>query len=491
MIHGKSVSILRSVLPLAGLAALASPSVAAPQVPPPAPVRPWALQVILDPTPQKNTTFGVNIAALDFDRDGFTDLAIGAPGENTMVGEVWIFRGPSFAAASAIPLVSALSRPGDRYGSAVVAGDLDGDGWEEIVVGALKGDPGGAPGAGYASVWEWLTSVPWERCTIGASVAEVGSAFGGSATIAEVDPTPGAEVIIGQSKRTVPPAGWTSGSFQVFSCRSGLLPVHLATIDNPNSTHDNGNFGGRLCAGDWNGDGRDDVYATGIFNDAFDGVTTWPFAGQVFVYAGPFAGGAMPTVTIDNPTPWTDPIDGSCDVQRFGMFIDAADVDGDGFGELAVGTPRKDILTPTAVCEAGTGFLFSGASFVPYTGTFIELFHPTPMQEDLMSYRVHFGDHIGGSKQDLVLCALPHPSTTNRREVFLWSGGGLLSGFGSAGAPTRRFEPLLDSGAHWPDGIENAQLDGLGHEELILGDRDYTPPGGPSRAGRVVIYFMP
>ncbi len=447
-------------------------------------------QVILDPTPEAKATFGVNIVALDFDRDGTLDLAIGAPGEdgaNNVVGEVWIFRGPAFQPADALPLVSARSSRGDSFGSALAAGDLDGDGWEELVVGAQTGDPGGAPGAGYASIWQWRQGATQEICILGASVAEANSNFGESVVLADVDSTAGLEVLVGHSQRNVPPTGWMSGSFHIFSCQVSEQPVLLATIDNPNSTNNSAHFGTRMCTGDWNGDGLEDVYVTGIFNDVSEGVNTWLRAGQVFVYAGPIVDGAGPTVTIDNPTPWTDPQSGSCAHQRFGMYIAAEDIDGDGFDELVVGTPRKDLLLPNQVCDAGVGFLFSGANFTPSSASYIELLHPAPAIEDLMSYRVHFGEHIGDSRKDLVLCSLG----PGLGEAFFWDGSSLLVGFGSAGAPTSRLQPLPDSAAHWPDGIESAELDGGGHEELILGDRDYTPPGGPNKAGRVVIYFRP
>ncbi len=460
-------------------------------VPPPSLAFAQGVSIIMAPTPRVNEGFGRNLVTLDFNRDGVLDLAIGAPGEDVVhgvVGKVWIFYGPEFRSDEAHVLVSARSGPGDSFGLALATGDLNNDGWEELVVGAETGDVGEIPDAGYVSVWQWRLNAPWERCTLTALGPKRDTHFGASVAIAEVDPTSaGAEVLVGHSKNTVLPASWRSGSFHVFSCPTNQQATLLATVDNPNSTNNVGQFGAQMCIGDWDGDGNDDVYVTGIFNDASDGTRRWGFAGQVFVFAGPIVSGATPLVTIDNPTPWTDSLKGDCPYQRFGMYIDAADIDGDGFGELLVGAPRKDHINPSKLCNAGVGYLFSGSNFVPHTDSHIELYRPKPLVGDLMGYRVHFGDHIGDSQKDLVSCSL-NPGTGS---AYLWDGGSLPSGFGSAGTPTTVLAPLASSAAHWPDGTASAQLDGLGHEELIFGDRDYTPQGGPSSAGRVVIYFMP
>ena len=97
--------------------------------------------------------FGAALAVLDWDGDGESDLAVGAPGANGGSGRVFIFLGPVIGAsgpADAIVSVaasSALLRRGE-IGSSLAAADFDGDGGDDLVIGA----PGAAGGDGAAVI---------------------------------------------------------------------------------------------------------------------------------------------------------------------------------------------------------------------------------------------------------------------------------------------------------------------------------------------------
>ena len=85
-----------------------------------------------------DSSFGTVLQAVDIDGDGADELAVGAPGESASdPGEVFVMDRLSAAFSAESAFVSMRGgKAGDRFGAALASGDLNRDGYEDVMVGA-------------------------------------------------------------------------------------------------------------------------------------------------------------------------------------------------------------------------------------------------------------------------------------------------------------------------------------------------------------------
>ncbi|GGY96288.1 hypothetical protein GCM10010300_45440 [Streptomyces olivaceoviridis] len=140
----------------------------------------------------------------DIDKDGYADIAVGAPAEpsadpaGAKGGKVTVvYGGPGGADTSRAPLVLGQDTPGvpgaaetgDAFGSSVFLGDVDGDGFEDLATGA----PGEDSGAGSVTLLRGTASglttrgaVSYTQNTAGVpGAAEKGDRFGARVLLAD------------------------------------------------------------------------------------------------------------------------------------------------------------------------------------------------------------------------------------------------------------------------------------------------------------------
>jgi hypothetical protein len=198
------------------------------------------------PNPQAGAHFGDSLAVGDADGDGKGDIAVGAPMEdvsgNEAQGRLYVFSG-----ADGSPLLT-LDHPGSEagayFGSSVAVGDVNGDGEEDIVV--------GAPGSG--EVYVFPSPDFLEPYALESPDPQYGGNFGASVAVDEVDDDGRQDVVVGAYGEDVG-GSEDQGRAYVFSGADSSLLLTLDTLDPQAAAL----FGSSVAAGDVDGDGRADI----------------------------------------------------------------------------------------------------------------------------------------------------------------------------------------------------------------------------------------
>ncbi len=249
---------------------------------------------------QEGDQFGYALAAADFDKDGYMDLAIGIPfqqlGTNTIIddaGFVFIMYGSATGpTTSGYQLwsqsgdVEGSLEAGDRFGEVLHTGDFNGDGYGDLAVGLPREDVGSLVDAGAVNI------------------------LYGSAN------------------------GLNVAGNQIIDPNNSGFGAAL-------SAGDDYRFGGALTAGDYNGDGYSDL-AIGIPRQNL-GITpnVIDAAGAAIIVPGGQSG--LNTSNYQFLAQNNNMIEGTAEASDwFGFALTTGDYNGDGYADLGIGVPYDE-----------------------------------------------------------------------------------------------------------------------------------------------------
>ncbi|WP_338698612.1 FG-GAP repeat protein [Streptomyces sp. Q6] len=322
--------------------------------------------------------FGENVSSGDVNHDGYADLIIGAPGEQVAdwaSGAVTVMWGGSGGLTHGAQVYHAPTADDERFGEGTVFVDLDGDDWAQLsVVSAKKWwwYGDGTPATAYAPEVEF---VPDDVTLEGQTAAQFhGVGVGETYTY----------VLYGKHADGSPYTGWVNGG-------AGDIGYYSGQID--------GNYTGSTTEAAATGDVNCDGYPDLVTGQA-DENSIWVFWGGSTIFGDEMEG--MDKVTQDSGD-----VPGATETEdRFGASVAVGDLDNDGCDDVAVGAPGETVdgikgTGSVVVLKGRTGSLTTGRAYHQAT-TGVP---GTAETGDAFGSSLRFKDINGGGRAELAIGA--------------------------------------------------------------------------------------
>jgi FG-GAP repeat/Secretion system C-terminal sorting domain/FG-GAP-like repeat len=410
--------------------------------------------------------FGTSVAcAGDVNGDGYSDVIIGAQlfdNGQTDEGAAFVYFGSNTGVGTTIQAQLEINQANARMGWAVSsAGDVNGDGYSDIISGAYFYDNGQTDEGGSFVYHGGADGVN----PVASALLEIDQAFaifGNSASAGDVNGDGYGDILVGAGNYDNGEIN-EGGIFIYYGSASGINTTPAAIIESNQAGASMGNS--VASAGDVNGDGYSDIVA-GAFN--YDNGET--DEGRVYVFHGSAAGiNTTPAVIIES---------NQAGASMGNSVASAGDVNGDGYSDIVAGAFNYD----NGETDEGRVYVFHGSAAGINSTPAVTMESNQALAN--MGYSVASGGDVNGDGySDIVAGAFNYDNgETNEGRVYVFHGS--AAGINATPAVTMESDLI---GAGMGNSVASAgDVNGDGYGDIVVGAYSYD--NGETNEGRVYVF---